>query len=215
MYEKALNYNVWSRYSRYKPFRIVCQFPISGLSGKISWIVYSRALNVHREQRKDFFQQTKLFFVKSSVNPKKRNFATNFLTHISLQPDGVDLCYFKLKLFDQTELIVWNISCLRLWVAKILGLEHKSLWQRLNPLMNLSDCENLYINLALSVCLYSINVKKAEPIIPKFFVGFRVTPVKVYELSKLKKICVKFFFIFVLKWLKFTQGLIEDGREAP
>ena len=42
--------------------------------------------------------------------------------------------------------------------------------------------ENLNINLAcLSVCLYSINVKTAEPIGPKFFVGHNVTTGKVYE----------------------------------
>ena len=45
---------------------------------------------------------------------------------------------------------------------------------------------HLYINLAclsvcLSVCLYPINVKTAEPIGPKFFVGSRVAPGKVYE----------------------------------
>ena len=32
-----------------------------------------------------------------------------------------------------------------------------------------------------SVCLYSINVKTAEPIGPKFFVGHHVTTGKVYE----------------------------------
>ena len=48
----------------------------------------------------------------------------------------------------------------------------------------------LYINLAclsvclfvcLFVCLYPINVKTAEPIGPKFFVGHHVIPGKVYE----------------------------------
>ena len=46
----------------------------------------------------------------------------------------------------------------------------------------------LYINLAclsvcLFVCLYPINVKTAEPIEPKFFVGHLGTPGKVYESS--------------------------------
>ena len=41
---------------------------------------------------------------------------------------------------------------------------------------------HLYINLAcLSVCLDPINVKTAEPIGPKFFVGHHVSPGKVYE----------------------------------
>ena len=37
---------------------------------------------------------------------------------------------------------------------------------------------------SLSVCLCPINVKTAEPIGPKFFVGPHVTPGKVYEWSK-------------------------------
>ena len=45
-----------------------------------------------------------------------------------------------------------------------------------------SECLHLSINLAcLFVCLYPINVKTAEPIGPKFFVGHRVTTGKVYE----------------------------------
>ncbi len=44
---------------------------------------------------------------------KQRNwvFATksNILKPISLQPDGVNLWHFKLRLFDITEVIVWNI----------------------------------------------------------------------------------------------------------
>jgi len=62
------------------------------------------------------------------------------------------------------------------------------------------DIINLYINLAcfswwVSVSLYPINVKTAEPIGPKFFVGSRVTPGKVYERWKLKKIVLKSFII--------------------
>ena len=38
-----------------------------------------------------------------------------------------------------------------------------------------------------------INVKTAEPIRPKFFVGHHVTPGKVYEWSKLKKFVFKSF----------------------
>ena len=48
-------------------------------------------------------------------------FATNlhFLTSISLQPDGVLLWYFNLRLFDLTELIVLNIKGLGKRVAKL------------------------------------------------------------------------------------------------
>ena len=33
---------------------------------------------------------------------------SNFLFPISLQPDSVNLWYYKLRLFDLTECIVWN-----------------------------------------------------------------------------------------------------------
>ena len=36
------------------------------------------------------------------------------------------------------------------------------------------------LSVCLSVCLYPINVKTAEPIGPKFFVGHHVIPGKVY-----------------------------------
>ena len=48
---------------------------------------------------------------------------------------------------------------------------------------------NLHINLAcLSVCLYPINVKTADPIVPKFFMGHHVTTGKVYEDKILKNV---------------------------
>ena len=55
-------------------------------------------------------------------------FATNSNFHIpiSLRPDGVNLWYFKLRLFNLLVFIVWN------WVAKIKGLKIQCLWQRLN-----------------------------------------------------------------------------------
>ena len=34
---------------------------------------------------------------------------SNFLTTISLQPDGANFWYFKLRFFDRPEFIVWNI----------------------------------------------------------------------------------------------------------
>ena len=50
-----------------------------------------------------------LWMVK--VEQRKWVFATNpnFLTPIHLQPNDVNLWYFKLILFDITEVIVWNI----------------------------------------------------------------------------------------------------------
>ena len=67
---------------------------------------------------------------------KERNWVfaknLNFLTPISLQPDGVNLWYFKLRLFELQALIVWNIKGLGKRVAKLLELENLSLWQKLN-----------------------------------------------------------------------------------
>ena len=40
------------------------------------------------------------------------------------------------------------------------------------------------LSVCLSVCLYPINVKTAEPIGPNFFVGHLGTPGKVYDSSK-------------------------------
>ena len=61
-------------------------------------------------------------------------FDTNsvYVKPISLQPDDVNLWYFKLTLFDLIAFIVWNIKGLRHWVATILKLENQSLWQKLN-----------------------------------------------------------------------------------
>ena len=105
----------------------------------------------------------------------------------------------------------------------------------------------LYINLAchgvclfvcLSGCLYPINVKTAEPIGPKLFVGHLGTPGKVYEWSKFQifvsikirsslnfwkywkstkffvKIRELFLFCFTM-YTKRTCPQLEDGREAP
>ena len=49
---------------------------------------------------------------------------------------------------------------------------------------------------SLSVCLYIINVKTAEPIVSNFCMEPHVTPGKVYEYQNFKKLCLK-VFIFV------------------
>ena len=43
---------------------------------------------------------------------------------------------------------------------------------------------SVWVSVCLFVCLYPINVKTAEPIGPKFFVGHHVIPGKVYESKK-------------------------------
>jgi len=94
------------------------------------------------------------------------------------------------------------------------------------------------LSVCLFVCLYPINVKTAEPIGAKFFVGQIGTPGKVYEWSKFQifvsikirsslnflkfwkstnffvKIRELFLFYDVHKENMFTINL-EDGREAP
>ena len=57
----------------------------------------------------------------------------------------------------------------------------------------------------LSVCLYPINVKTAEPIWPKFFVGHHVTTGKVYEWSKFQ-IFVSIKIWSSLNFLKFWKS---------
>ena len=78
-------------------------------------------------------------------------FATNlnFLSPISLQPNGVNLWYFKLRLFDLPELKVWNIKGAGKQVAKLWELENLSLWQKLNSFNKI-----LIVSLQLSIVRY-------------------------------------------------------------
>ena len=59
--------------------------------------------------------------------------------------------------------------------SKISSFSDKSIYQ-----FGLS----VWVSVCLFVCLYPINVKTAEPIGPKFFVGHHVIPGKVYESKK-------------------------------
>ena len=43
----------------------------------------------------------------------------DFLFPLSLWPDGVKLWYYKLRLFNFTKFIIWNIYGRQNWVAKI------------------------------------------------------------------------------------------------
>ena len=60
-------------------------------------------------------------FILSEKIQRSWFFATNsdFLIPISLKPNVVNLWYFKLILFDLTELIAWNVKGLRHWNLKI------------------------------------------------------------------------------------------------
>ena len=70
---------------------------------------------------------------------------------ISLQPEVLDLRYFKLwTLLDQ---IVWNIRGLHHQVVKISGLENMILWQRPNSFVNKKtyNWKHLRFNLTCSL----------------------------------------------------------------
>ena len=92
-----------------------------------------------------------------------------------------------------------SVFCLyRNMFSHVLISDSKSVKNTVNDLIY------LYINLVcLSVCLYPINVKTAEPIGPNFFVGHLGTPGKVYESSK--------FQIFVS--IKIRSSLIFKNFE--
>ena len=68
-----------------------------------------------------------IYFYKTVCKAEtQRNwvFATNsyFQIPVSLQPFDLNLWYFKLRLFDLTEFIIWNIYGLRHWVFRDIGI---------------------------------------------------------------------------------------------
>ena len=81
---------------------------------------------------------------------------------------------------------MWTI-----FLLQFLKIQQLFSWKTVTTSKSNCDIEiyNLYINLAclsvcLSVCWYPINVKTAESIGPKFFVGPHVTTGKVHKWSK-------------------------------
>ena len=88
---------------------------------------------------------------------KKLSLCTNsdFVIPIFFLPDGVNLWYFKLRLFDLTEFIVWNIYLrVAALVAKILRLENHSLWQRLNSFRILQEILSCLKFIVFCHCLH-------------------------------------------------------------
>jgi len=82
-------------------------------------------------------------------------------------------------MLDQTKLLR-----VPLWIHKQRDT-YNNFYKSFNGVINIETAAHLSIKLAcLSVRLYPINVKTAEPIGPKFCVGPHVTPGKVYEWSK-------------------------------
>ena len=66
-----------------------------------------------------------MWFHIEDIKQRSWVFATNwnFPIPIPIEPDDVNLKYFKLRLLALAELIVWNIKGLRHGVAKIKGCE--------------------------------------------------------------------------------------------
>ena len=52
---------------------------------------------------------------------------TKFIKTISFQPDGVNLSYFKLGLFDLREYLVWNIKGLQHRIEKFGSISFREL----------------------------------------------------------------------------------------
>ena len=77
-------------------------------------------------------------------------------------------------------------------------------------------CESSIYILCLSVCLYPINIKTAEPIGPKFFVWSRVTPGKVFRWSNFQKfVSNKIRFLKIMKIHKiFCFGFIDKENSG-
>ena len=102
-------------------------------------------------------------------------------THLCQHVLKLNICWYVLKNSIMLWSPIWNLT----WIV----------WRIY-----------LYINLAclgvcLFVCLYPINVKTAEQIGPKFFVGHLGTPGKVYESSKFQI----FLSIKIRSWLNFWK----------
>ena len=81
-------------------------------------------------------------------------------------------------------------------------LNEKNLKQCSSSYTYLGSSLSVCLSWCLSVCLYPINVKTAEPIGSKYFVGHLGTPGKVYESSKLQ-IFVSIKIRLSLNFLKF------------
>ena len=77
---------------------------------------------------------------------------------------------------------------------------------RCNSFRYSAFCIYIYF-VCLSVCLYPINVKTAEPIGPNFGVGPHVTPKEGLRMIKISKLGVKKFFNFC-KILKMREKII-------
>ena len=97
--------------------------------------------------------QNKKFY--KTLNELLRNWSfvtiLNFLSPISLQLKGVNLWFFKLRLFNLTEIIVWNIKGLQHQVAKINGLKIRVCDKDSIPFRSINDSRRLLVNFWLRI----------------------------------------------------------------
>ena len=130
---------------------------------------------------------------------------------VSMQPDGVNLWYFKLILFNLTELLVWNVSGVWHWVAKI-KFENQSL-----------DCANDSIPLIIHyfnfIFVYTVQFSKMLPSTDSFWFYYLYyfnvlyfiisTEVKTFVL---KNLGIKYIQIYGLILLRYPVALSYPAR---
>ena len=89
-------------------------------------------MNISDETLTDYSFLSRDYYTKSKNYLKKRYRIRHWIPMLIRTPCTVNLWYFKLRLLDQTEFMVWNIQGLRHRVTKIYGLSNQSMPQNLN-----------------------------------------------------------------------------------
>ena len=127
---KPLRFSGFSRYSH--SFCLYSPFNREDIP-KPQWFHLFLSSNFHNHS---FFLSS---FIPSCFLPTFFCHKLKFIILLSLQLDGINLLYFKLRLlyfklrlFNLIEFIVWIIRGLQHQDAMIQGLENHSLWQTLN-----------------------------------------------------------------------------------
>ena len=128
-----------------------------------------------------------------------RSFLDFPIIPISVQPNNVNLCIFKYRLFYLTNIKVWNIQGLRLLVAKIKGLENQSLWKK-----NSVPHHLLYFNERGKFA----KLIKANEVVGKIEDEYFIILLKMLRNVSLpfekKKFLIKLYLVEALKW-NFTK----------
>ena len=91
-------------------------------------------MNISDETLTDYSFLSRYHYTESKNYLKRRYRIRHWIPMLIRTPCTVNLWYFKLRLLDQTEFMVWNIQGLRHRVTKIYGLSNQSMPQNLNSL---------------------------------------------------------------------------------